>query len=71
MYIHLFVSVKGLVVCIQPHSQYYYTHTHTQLVRWVVDHMADGLKKQQLRDLLKEGNVKVKFRSYNWDLNSA
>jgi hypothetical protein len=42
-----------------------------QLLGWVAEHLADGLKKQQLKELIEQPrSVKVKFRTYNWDLNS-
>lgn len=42
-----------------------------QLLGWIADHLPDGPKKQQLKELVEQPrNVKVKFRTYNWDLNS-
>lgn len=42
-----------------------------QLLGWIADHLPDGLKKQQLKELIEQPrSVKVKFRTYNWDLNS-
>lgn len=41
-----------------------------QLVRFVLAHMGQGQKKNQLEELLVSGNFKVSFMKYNWDLNS-
>ena len=42
-----------------------------QLLGWIIDHLPDGLKKQQLKELVEQPrSVKVKFCTYNWDLNS-
>ena len=41
-----------------------------QVVRFVLAHMGQGQKKNQLEELLVSGNFKVSFMKYNWDLNS-
>ena len=41
-----------------------------KLVQFVLAHMGQGQKKDQLQELLISGNFKVSFMRYNWDLNS-
>ena len=42
-----------------------------QVALWVVNHMPEGEKKRKLQELLQNGHYKVKYMSYNWDLNSS
>ena len=42
-----------------------------QVALWVVNHMPDGEKRQKLQELLQNGHYKVKYMTYNWDLNSS
>jgi hypothetical protein len=48
-------------------------NNNEELLRWVVGHLPQGEKKNTLKRMVEggAGQVKVKFMTYNWDLNSS
>ena len=41
-----------------------------QVLEWIHSHLAASEKKDKLRKLIDEGNFKIKYQVYNWDVNS-
>ena len=41
-----------------------------QVVVWVCDHMQDGDKKKQLKQLIADKKFKVNYMKYDWSVNS-
>lgn len=41
-----------------------------QVVSWVYDHMQDGDKKKQLKELITGKKFKVNYMKYDWSVNS-
>jgi hypothetical protein len=44
---------------------------NAEMLEWVHHHLPPGKKKTNLRQLLDAGNYRVKFQTYNWDLNNS
>ncbi|CAH3035075.1 unnamed protein product [Pocillopora meandrina] len=60
-------------ICLSKIFQWYrvdFGSNNEELVQFVLAHMGQGQKKDQLQELLISGNFKVSFMRYNWDLNS-
>ena len=45
--------------------------TNDRVVDWVLHHMAPGDKCQNMTSLFESGRYKVKYQTYNWNVNHA
>ncbi|XP_006819587.1 uncharacterized protein LOC102804375 [Saccoglossus kowalevskii] len=45
-------------------------NTKQELVQWIHEHMNDGDKKKQIRELIADRNYKISYMPYDWGVNS-
>ena len=45
--------------------------TNERVVEWIINHMTPGDKCQNIRGLFESRRYKVRYQTYNWNVNSA
>ena len=65
------MTLRSVVIVVIVVIVVYFLIVNVKLLEWIHDHMTpNSLKKTDLRTLIDNGNYKIKYLHYNWDLNS-